>query len=257
MKLLMKKGKTSQIAHIFLQDSAVTTGAGKSGLTNGSAGLTCYRARLDDGNAAGTQLVLSGGTLGTWSSGGFKEKDATNMIGIYELGLDNAGLATGSDRVVYYIIATGVAPCVLEIQLVDFDPQDTVRLGLTAMPNVASGGAGAIPITGTGANAIAVDGSGNVSVTSGIKKNAARSGFTFTMTDSTTHAPKPGIGAGVAPTVSRDGGAFGATTNAVSEIAFGDYKIDLSAADLNGSIVMLRFTATNADDLNILIVTQT
>ena len=41
------------------------------------------------------------------------------------------------------------------------DLADSVRAGLTALPNVASGSAGAIPTTGTGANQIAVDGSGN------------------------------------------------------------------------------------------------
>lgn len=164
MKLLVHKGKTSKIVQIFIQDSTSTTGAGKTGLTSGSTGLICYRARTDDGNAAGTQLVLSAGTRGTWSSGGFVEKDATNMPGVYELGLDNAGIATGADQVVYMLSgATGMAPLALEIQLIDFDPQDGVHLGLTALPNVASGSAGAIPTTGTGANQIAVDGAGNAS----------------------------------------------------------------------------------------------
>jgi aminopeptidase-like protein len=93
-----------------------------------------------------------------------------------------------------------------------------------------------------------------VATTSNIKKNQALSGFTFTMTDSTNHAPVTGLT--VTPQVSHDGGAFASTTNAVSELSNGDYKINLSATDLNGNNVMLRFTAVGADDLNILIVTQ-
>src|SRR5215469_12522893 len=67
-KFFIKKGTTSKLVHIFIQDSSSTTGAGLTGLTSGSTGLVCYRARQDDGNAGGTQLVLSAGTRGTWSS---------------------------------------------------------------------------------------------------------------------------------------------------------------------------------------------
>ncbi len=255
MKLNIKKAATSKLVHVFLQDSSSTTGAGLTGLTNASSGLVCYRARLDDGNAGGTQLSLSAGTRGTWSSGGFKEKDATNMPGIYELGLDNAGLATASNSVVYMLTgATNLAPCAIEIALVDYDPQDAVRLGLTALPNVASGTTGAIPTTGTGTAQINVDGSGNVAIGSNVKKNTAKAGFMFVMTDSTTHAPKTGVT--VTATRSLDGAVFGSCTNAVSEVSNGTYVISLSAADTNADHVMLRFTGTSADDLNIEIVTQ-
>lgn len=157
MKLLVKKGKTSKRIFISIQDSSSTTGAGLTGLTSGSAGLICYRAREDDGNAAGTQLSLSAGTRGTWSSGGFVEKDSTNMKGIYELGLDNAGLATGSDTVVYILSgATNMAPCRIEIQLVDFDPQDAVHLGISALPNTACTTNASLITSGTGTDQLQV-----------------------------------------------------------------------------------------------------
>lgn len=106
----------------------------------------------------------------------------------------------------------------------------------------------------TNFSAMSIDSSGNVATTSNIKKNTAKSGFMFVMTDSTTHAPKTGLT--VAATRSLDGGAFSSCTNAVSEVATGTYVINLSAADTNGDHVMLRFTATGADDVNIEIVTQ-
>src|SRR5258708_5893375 len=127
MKLLVKKGATSYLTAIFIQDSSSTTGAGLTGLTSGSAGLVCYRARADDGNAAGTAISLSAGTRGTWSSGGFVEKDATNMPGLYELGVPDAALATGSNWAILMLKgATNMAPLPLEIQLVNFDPTDVV-----------------------------------------------------------------------------------------------------------------------------------
>lgn len=135
MKLLVKKGKTSKRVLIFIQDSSSSTGAGLPGLTNSSSGLTCYRVREDDGNTGAVQLPLVAGTRGTWSSGGFVEKDPTNTPGFYELGLDNAGLVAGSDTVLYMLKgATNMAPLPIEIQLVDFDPQNA-QLGLPVDAN--------------------------------------------------------------------------------------------------------------------------
>lgn len=93
-----------------------------------------------------------------------------------------------------------------------------------------------------------------VATTSNVKKNAISNGFLFVMTDATTHAPKTGLT--VSGTVSIDGGGFGALTNAVSEVANGTYVVNLAAADVNGNHLMLRFTASGADDCNILLVTQ-
>lgn len=117
-KISVAPGSTSVLVRIFIQDSSSTTGAGLTGLTSGSSGLVCYRARDDDGNAGATQISLSGGTRGTWSSGGFVEKDATNMPGFYELGIPDAALATGS-RTVDILLkgATNMAPCPIEIDL--------------------------------------------------------------------------------------------------------------------------------------------
>lgn len=95
---------------------------------------------------------------------------------------------------------------------------------------------------------ILVDASGNVSLNSVLKKNTALSAFEFLMTDSTNHNPATGLT--VSATRSIDGGVFGAgTLGSVTEVSNGIYKIDLPAADLNGNVVTLRFTATGADDL--------
>ena len=93
-----------------------------------------------------------------------------------------------------------------------------------------------------------------VSVTSNVKKNAALNGFTFVLTDSTTHNPKTGVT--VTAQRSINGGALGSCTNAVTEISNGLYTINLSASDLNGNVILLRFTGTSTDDRDILIITQ-
>ncbi len=146
MKLIVKKGRTSLLVHLFIQDSSSTTGAGKTGLAYNTSSLVCYRARTDDGNAGGTSISLASATKGTWTSGGFVEKDATNMPGVYEFGVPDNALASGSENVVIMFKgAAGMAPCVLEIQLVAFDPQDSVRQGMTALPNAAAEASGGLP----------------------------------------------------------------------------------------------------------------
>jgi hypothetical protein len=87
-----------------------------------------------------------------------------------------------------------------------------------------------------------------------LKKNAAYANFGFTMYDSTNHLPATGLT--VTAQRSIDGGAFAACSNSVTEVGSGSYKISLSATDLNGSSVKLKFTATGADQQDILIVTQ-
>ena len=85
-----------------------------------------------------------------------------------------------------------------------------------------------------------------------LPKNAAFT-FVFDMYDSSGD-PKTGLT--VTAQRSIDGGAFGACANSVSEIANGFYSIALAAADLNGDMVALKFTATGAKQRNILVRTQ-
>lgn len=81
----------------------------------------------------------------------------------------------------------------------------------------------------------------------GIKKNTALAAFEFFMADSADHVTGK-TGLTVAGAVSIDGGAFGALTNTpATEVANGIYKIDLAAADLNGTVLTLKFTSAGAD----------
>ena len=96
-----------------------------------------------------------------------------------------------------------------------------------------------------------MDATGAVEIQALVKRNTALANFVFLMTDSTTHNPKPGLGTGISSSVSIDGAAFVSTTNTATEISNGYYKIDLAAADVNGSVITLRFTATASDDLGV------
>jgi hypothetical protein len=91
-----------------------------------------------------------------------------------------------------------------------------------------------------------------------IKRNQPLPAFAFQMVDATDHVtPK----AGLTVTARRklDGGAWTTCTNPVTFDATAPvptYMIDLAAADLNGAVVTLCFTASGADPLQLTLLTQ-
>ena len=88
-----------------------------------------------------------------------------------------------------------------------------------------------------------------------IKKNTALANFEFPLVLSSDHVTLA-TGLTVAGQVSIDGGAFTNLTNAVSELSSGVYKVNLAAADVNGTVIMLKFTSATADTRLILFTTQ-
>lgn len=163
MKEIIERGATSQIVHVFIPDSASTTGGGKTGLTEASAGLKIVVMR--PGEASPTKYLQSAGnietitTIGTYQAPTagkcrFKEIDATDLPGWYELHFADALFnTTSSRRSLGGMIsgASGVAPTPFAIQL-----SDPVRgVGSpTALPNGAANGAGGLPISTAGGLAL-------------------------------------------------------------------------------------------------------
>ncbi len=124
MKLIRKVGATSQIFQIFIADSSSSTGAGLTGLTSGSSGLTAYYHRDTDTTATAISLVTM--TVGTFTSSGFKEIDSTNMPGWYQFCPPNAALASGAASCGFHLKgATNMAPLPIEV---DLDAQVDVAL---------------------------------------------------------------------------------------------------------------------------------
>lgn len=116
----INKGTINKRLSIFIQDSSVTTGVGLTGLTNASAGLKWYFHRENEGNVNATAVTIVAGTRGTYTSGGFIQKDATNMPGFYEIGLPDAILATEAKWVMMELFgATNMSPVIIEIELLN------------------------------------------------------------------------------------------------------------------------------------------
>lgn len=88
-----------------------------------------------------------------------------------------------------------------------------------------------------------------------IRKNKPLANFEFLLVLASDHIT-PATGLTVTAQRSIDGAAFAACANAAAEVAVGVYKIDLAAADLNGDVITLRFTAATADARLITIVTE-
>lgn len=290
-KISLKAGTTSKLLDIFIQDSSVTTGAGLTGLTSGSSGLTAYYYREGAGSA--TAISLTSMTLGTWTSAGFIVIDGTNMPGAYQLGIPDAAIASGAKSVLVMLKgATNMAPCLLEIELTATDNQDATRGGMTALPNANAEASGGLYTRGSGAGQINQSNNGEVDVnthrvsgttqtardlgasvllsvgtgtgqvnlstgavpiTSNVKKNTALTTFEFCMRDT---AGQLKTGLTVSAQRSIDGGAFatGTITN-IAEISNGFYKLDFGAGDLNGNVIGVRLTATGAQDTVITIIT--
>lgn len=148
MKLSILAGATSQSINIFVRDSSSSTGGGLTGLVYNTASLAAYYSHAG-ANATATVITLAtlAAVNSAWSSGGFKEIDATNMPGWYRLDLPNAVLATSKGRSVALHLkgATNMAPTPIEIELTGWDNQDTVRGGMTSLPNAAAGANGGLP----------------------------------------------------------------------------------------------------------------
>lgn len=159
---IIAKGATSQSIYVVVLDSTSTTGARKTGLVFNTSSLTGYYVR-NQGSATAITLATLAAANSAYSSGGFKEVDATNMPGVYRVDVPDAAFATGADSVVVTLKgATGMVQVDEEVQLVAINPQDSVRAGMTALPNAAAEAAGGLYTRGSGAGQINQNANGQV-----------------------------------------------------------------------------------------------
>ena len=152
------RGQTSNIGFVFIPDSSSTTGAGKTGLTNASAGLNVSVRREKSSTVTAYTGANIGAitTLGTWANPGsgkvnIKEIDPTNMQGLYELHFEDAIFNTSdtSRKLLGMVTVTGGAPSPFELPLLAVDSQDGVRMAMTSLPNAAAGANTGLPVVGT------------------------------------------------------------------------------------------------------------
>lgn len=92
-------GETSVLIDVFFRDTATSTRVvGKTGYAVGGTVPTCYYQRSDQSSA--TAITFVSATDGTWTSSGFIERDATNLPGVYQLGIPNAAISAGQSTTI-------------------------------------------------------------------------------------------------------------------------------------------------------------
>lgn len=116
MFLRIPAGTTSKLIEFPVYDSSSTIGALLAGLTYNSSGMTAYYD-LWGASGAATAMSLVTMTKGTWTSLGFVAVNATNMPGMYQLGIPNAALTGAAGVTIYLKGATNMVPVVLVIEL--------------------------------------------------------------------------------------------------------------------------------------------
>lgn len=182
MLISYKRGQTSVVLRVKIYDSSVTTGAGLTGLAYNTSGLKI--ATIADNEAATTVYTVAASnvetitTLGTFatptaSKCRFKEVDATNHPGVYEIHIANARFAVTSAKSLMVSIsgATNAAECDVLIPLVDFDPYGA------STSNISFAGGLTVTQSATNENAITITGNGvgyGIGVTGGSSGTAVR-----------------------------------------------------------------------------------
>jgi hypothetical protein len=128
-----KNGQGSIVLRVKLLDSSATTGAGLTGLTSASSGLII--ATIADNEATTTAYTVAGSTIETITTLGtyaaptatkcrFKEVDATNHKGVYEIQIADARFAVSNAKslLVSVLGATNLAQADFVVQLQSDDP---------------------------------------------------------------------------------------------------------------------------------------
>lgn len=165
----VKLGITDRTVTVFIPDPASTDGSGKTGLV--AADLTVSYTRVEtDNDVTVTDVTSSLNNLSTLTDAhndwGLLEVSSTLAPGLYRLDCADAVFASGAWEAVVYVEITSSAAAASPIgfELVAYDPLDTVRLGLTALPNAAAEASGGLYTRGSGAGQINQAANGQVDV---------------------------------------------------------------------------------------------
>jgi len=141
----IKKGSTDQSTVIRIIDA--TDGTPEQAVEHDTSGIALWWRREGETLTAITEAALAS-LDAAHSDGGIEHIDD----GYYRLDLPDAAVAAGAGEngVMVGGAVTGMIVIGTYHPLVDYDPNDSVRLGLTALPNAAADAAGGLMISDDG-----------------------------------------------------------------------------------------------------------
>lgn len=139
----IKKGSTDQSTIIRIVDS--NDGTPETGVDYNTSGIDLWYRREGSTKTSITEAALA--ALDSAHSDGGIEHIGN---GYYRLDLPDAAVASGANGVMIGGGVTGMVVIGSYHPLVDYDPQDSVRMGMTALPNAAADAAGGLPISDAG-----------------------------------------------------------------------------------------------------------
>lgn len=228
---IILKGSTSRSISLAAVDNS--TGLPVSVAYN-AAGLSLWYRRPGAAQVAITPVTLAALTT-AWTSGGW----LVVANGEHRLDIPDAALASGVEYVDVGGTATGVTIVGGRIRLTSINLDDSVRAGLTAMPNAAAGANGGLPVG---------DSTGSVKIQHPFKTGTMVNNFEFLVTYDSTHPTTPHAPAtGKTVTVYKDvdGANSWTSLGTATETANGYYQIDVP---LSGAVVAIRWSASGCDD---------
>lgn len=141
----IKKGSTNISVELYIIDSS--DGTPELSVVFNSSGID-LNYRRDGAVVVGIDEAVLTTPLLTDSheDGGF----LAVANGRYRLDVPDAAFLTGASQVTIGGTVTGMVVLPITIQLVNFDPDDGVRMGLTALPDAAADGVLGLPISDAG-----------------------------------------------------------------------------------------------------------
>jgi len=227
-KVQVKLASASRKELFFALDSASTTGAGKTGA---SGTMVAYYVRNE---TTPTATLIA--------SPAFTEVSSANMPGVYYLTVPVGAFAAGATTCAVMITGTGIAPVLMEYQLVAFDPDSATNLGLAALPTASPNAANGFITNGSGTGQLTVSGgvaSSNTTQWNGTTVTALPSGFLSTAFPTGTVASTTNITAGTIQTVS--GNVNGSVNSVASAVTVGTINAGvITNASIADSAITIR-----------------
>lgn len=172
---IVKKGSTDRSVTLRIIDS--TDGTPETGVAYDTSGIDLWYHREGETLTSITEATLAS-LDAAHSNGGIIHKGN----GVYRLDLPDAAFATGANYVDIGGTVTGMIVIGGRVRLVNIDLEDTVRAGLTALPNAAADAAGGLAISDGGGLDLDAIGTNAALAVSGIVSGTAQAGAAGTVT---------------------------------------------------------------------------